>query len=136
MHNQNILKISEFLGGDIFGLFKSNKLINNIIKTYLITKSRKIIDNFVLKYNKYLLLYKKYIWNVKIEHCAKMIIDIEKELGKDFFFKAEPVVDVLYPFIKVWIISDYEVYVMKYYDFFTIRNIKMVHLPNYAHFYA
>ena len=83
-----------------------------------------------------MLLYKKYIWNVKIEHCTKMIIDVEKELGKDFFFKAEPVVDVLYPYINIWIINDYEVYKMRYYDFFTMKNIKMVHLPNYAHFYA
>jgi hypothetical protein len=46
-----------------------------------------------------------------------MIIDIKEELGKDYFFKAEPVVDVLYPFINIWIIIDHEVYKMKYYDF-------------------
>ena len=46
-----------------------------------------------------------------------MIIDIKKELGKDFFFQAEPVVDVLYPYINIWIINDYEVYKMRYYVF-------------------
>ena len=87
-------------------------------------------------YNKYVLLYERHVRNVKLEHCEKMIKDIKEELGKDYFFKAEPVVDVRYPFINVWIIVDYEVYVMKYYDFFTIKNIKMVHLLNYAHFYV
>ena len=111
------------------------KIINRKVKDLdIITRKKERKEKKI--YNKYLLLYKKYIWNVKIEHCAKMIIDIEKELGKDFYFKAEPVVDVLYPYINIWIINDYEVYKMRYYDFFTIKNIKMVHLPNYAHFYA
>ena len=111
------------------------KIINRKVKDLeIITRKKERKETKI--YNKYLLLYKKYIRNVKLEHCAKMIIDIKKELGKDFFFQAEPVVDVLYPFIKVWIIIDYEVYVMKYYDFFTIKNIKMVHLLNYAHFYV
>ncbi len=85
---------------------------------------------------KYVLLYETYVRNVKLEHCEKMIKDIKEELGKDYFFEAEPVVDVLYPFINIWIIIDHEVYKMRYYDFFTMKNIKMVHLPNYAHFYA
>ena len=61
-----------------------------------------------------MLLYETYVRNVKLEHCEKMIKDIKEELGKDYFFKAEPVVDVRYPFIKVWIIIDYKVYKMKY----------------------
>ena len=85
--------------------------------------------------NKYVLLYETYVRNVKLEHCKKMIEDIKKELGKDFFLNAEPVVDVRYPFINVWIVFDREVYIMKYYDFFTIKNIKMVKLLNYAQFY-
>ena len=86
-------------------------------------------------YNKYVLLYERHVRNVKLEHCEKMIKDIKEELGKDYFFKAEPVVDVRYPFINVWIIIDREVYIKKYYDFFTMKNIKMVKLLNYACFY-
>ena len=111
------------------------KIINRKVKDLdIITRKKERKEKKI--YNKYLLLYKKYIWNVKIEYCTKMIIDVKKELGKDFFFQAEPVVDVLYPYINIWIINDYEVYKMRYYDFFTIKNIKMVYLPNYAHFYA
>ena len=111
------------------------KIINRKVKDLHIIERKKERKEKKI-YNKYLLLYKKYIWNVKIKHCTKMIIDVKKELGRDFFFKAEPVVDVLYPYINIWIINDYEVYKMRYYDFFTMKNIKIVHLPNYAHFYA
>jgi hypothetical protein len=36
-------------------------------------------------FNKYVLLYEMHVRNVKLEHCEKMIKDIKKELGKDFF---------------------------------------------------
>jgi hypothetical protein len=110
------------------------KIINRKVKDLdIITRKKEKKEKRI--YNKYLLLYERYIRNVKLEHCAKMIIDIKEELGLNFFFKAEPVVDVLYPFINIWIIIDHEVYKMKYYDFFTIKNIKMVKLLNYACFY-
>jgi len=51
-------------------------------------------------YNKYVLLYERHVRNVKLEHCEKMSKDIKEELGLDYFLKAEPVVDVRYPFYK------------------------------------
>jgi hypothetical protein len=53
------------------------KIINRKVKDLdIITRKKERKEKKI--YNKYLLLYKKYIRNVKLEHCAKMIIDIKK----------------------------------------------------------
>ena len=80
MYKNIIMNFLDLLPDDVM------KIINRKVKDLdIITRKKERKEKKI--YNKYLLLYKKYIRNVKLEHCAKMIIDIKKELGKDFFFK-------------------------------------------------
>ena len=92
-----------------------------------INREQKIIaDHKQSIYNKYIWLYREYIRYDKLEHCRNMMKDIKKELGTAFI-KAEPVVGFSHPYINVWIAVGYDVYLMKFYDFLTMKNIKMVH---------
>jgi hypothetical protein len=59
--NQNILKILQFMGGDIYGLYKSNKMINQIIKSYLNFQSHKIIEKFESRYLKFFEISEKFL---------------------------------------------------------------------------
>jgi hypothetical protein len=105
---------------------KENKKIN--------MEQKRIADYKRSIYNKYVSLYEKHIRNIKLENCKKMTKEIKKEFGLAHFLRAEAVVNVRYPFLNVWILVDSNIYIMKFYDFFKRKHIKMEYKCKYCYY--
>jgi hypothetical protein len=71
LFNHNILKIVKFMGGDIYGLYKCNKMLNDIIRSYISYQSQKIIKKFVEVYDRFFEIADKYVVITKNKNKSK-----------------------------------------------------------------
>lgn len=76
LFNDNILNIVKFMGGDIYGLFKCNKIIHNMLKTYIRSQSEKIIKKFEDKYEKFFNISKNFVVIAMNKNKSKKRIQI------------------------------------------------------------
>jgi hypothetical protein len=75
LFNDNILKIVKFMGGDIYGLYKCNKILHSILRMYIRSQSEKIIKKFEDKYENFFKISKKFV-----------VIEMNKNKSKNRIF--------------------------------------------------